>query len=282
MALGGLSVEIATGEVFGLLGPNGAGKTTALLMLAGLVRPTDGAITIFGHDLRGRFLDVAPRMGVLVDHPAFYDHLTARQNLAILAKLSGKDVNLDRALDRVGLLRVAATRAGRLSRGMRQRLGLAQALLSEPELLLLDEPTNGLDPEASQEVLQLLRRLATEGGVTIVLSSHLLHEVEGLCSRVAILNEGRLLACEETDQLLSYDPTLVEVLIDSPEAAARRLSEEPWVQEVASGNGRIHVRLADGTVHQLTSFLVGAGYRLSGVIPHRRTLQDYFLKVLNR
>jgi ABC-2 type transport system ATP-binding protein len=170
---------------------------------------------------------------------------------------------------------------GTFSAGMKQRLGLAQALLTEPELLILDEPTSGLDVEATHETLKLLRQLADEAGVTIVFSSHMLHEVETLCDRVGVISQGRLIACEKTDSLLSYDEHRVEVLVETPEPAAKRLMEEDWVVSVEIRPGRIDVTLNDSSVHQLTKLLIGAGYKVSGVIPRRRTLQDYFLKVLN-
>jgi len=281
VAVGGLTLEIQTGELFALLGANGAGKSTTLHMLTGLVPPTSGSLTMFGKDFRRHFLDIASRVGVLVERPAFYDHLSARRNLMILARLSGRNLTVDRALDRVGLLQVAGRRVGTFSLGMRQRLGVAQALLTEPELLILDEPTSGLDPESTRQTLRLLRRLVEEAKVTIVLTSHMLHEVEGLADRVAIINKGRLVACERTDKLLYYDTTRVDVLVEAPEAAARRLEEQRWVESVEASTGRVSVTLGDATIHQLTAFLLSSGFVISGVIPRRRTLQDYFLKVLN-
>lgn len=280
VAVSGLSLDIEPGEVFGLLGPNGAGKSTTLYMLSGLVWPTSGAITILGKDLRKSFLEISKRMGVLVERPSFYHHLTAKKNLLLLARLAQREVTVDRALDRVGLLYAAARKVGTFSQGMRQRLGLAQALLTEPEVLILDEPAAGLDVESSQEILGFLRRLADEAKVTIVFSTHLLHEVERLCDRVAIMNEGRLVACEGTDHFFSYDQRRVEVLLDAAEAAARRLEGQAWVESVHARPGRLRVVLREANVHQLNTFLVGAGYKVSGVIPRRRTLEDYFVKVL--
>lgn len=280
-AVNELTLEIEPGEIFGLLGPNGAGKSTTLYMLTGLVRPTSGTVTIFGKDLRQNFLEIAPRMGVLVENPSFYNHLSVSKNLLLSSNLAGKDVTINRILDLVGLLHIANQKVGTLSQGMRQRLGLAQAFLMEPELLILDEPTSGLDVEHAQETIRMLRRLADEASVTIVLSSHMMHEVEALCDRVAIINQGELVTCDQTDVLLSYDKTIIEILIDSPDAAARRLREEAWIEEVEVKPGRILVRLTDSSPHHLTSFLISAGYQISGVIPRRRTLQEYFLKALN-
>jgi len=279
--VGGFSLDIAPGETVGLLGPNGAGKSTILYMLSGLVRPTSGSIAVFGKDIRTNFVSVAKRMGTLVERPAFYDYLTVRRNLKIQASLCGREVNLDRALDMTNMLEYASVRAGTLSQGLRQRFGLALAMLSEPELLVLDEPTSGLDPEATQDILTLLRRLGEETRATVLFSSHLMHEVETLCSRVAIINKGRLVSYEDTASLISYDRSQVEVLVEGAENAARRLREQAWVIEATHKPGRIFVHLRDENIHQLNSFLIHAGYQVSGVIPRRRTLQDYFLKVLN-
>ncbi len=281
VAVNGVSFEVQSGEVMGLLGPNGAGKSTTLYMLTGLVRPDSGAISLFGKDLHRFFVDIAGRIGVLVERPAFFEHLSVRKNLKLHARLAGRDVNLDRTMDLAGLLPWAGARAGTLSLGLRQRLGLAQAMLTEPEWLILDEPTLGLDVEATQEILNLLRRLAEEAKVTILFSSHMLHEVEQLCDRVAIINQGKLVACERTDALISYDQSRVEVLIDGEEKAAKRLGEQTWVVDVKVKPGRLVVTLREDNVNQLASFLVNGGFQVSGIIPRRRTLQDYFLKVMN-
>jgi ABC-type multidrug transport system ATPase subunit len=280
-AVGGFTLDIGTGDTVGLLGPNGAGKSTLLHMLTGLVRPTSGQISVFGKDLRTHSVEITSRMGALVERPTFYDHLTVRRNLKIHAALAQREVSLDRTLDLTNLLELESEKAGTLSQGLRQRLGLALAMLTEPELLILDEPTLGLDPEATQDILSLLRRLADEGSITILFSSHLMHEVEALCSHVAILNKGRLVSFEETESLISYDLSQIEVLMDGAESAAKRLRDQDWVEEVTGKPGRLIVRLTEQNSHQLSSFLVHAGYAVSGVIPQRRTLQDYFLKALD-
>jgi len=281
LAVDHLNLEVQAGEVLGLLGPNGAGKSTTIGMLVGLIHPTSGSVSVFGKDLRRHYLEIMSRLGVVCERPSFYGHLSVRENLVILARLARREVTIDKALDRVGLLDVASKKVQTLSMGMRQRLGLAQALLLEPELLILDEPANGLDPEATREMLVLLRHLANEAFVTIVFSSHMLHDVEELCDRVAIINKGRLITCERTDALLSYDQTHAEVLMDAAEAAARRLADLAWVVSVEARPGRLDVVLRDANIHQLNSFLLNTGYRVAGIMPRRRTLQDYFLKVLN-
>ena len=282
LAVNDLSLEIEQGEIFGLLGPNGAGKSTTFYMMCGLVRPASGRISIFGKDLQTNFIELSSRMGVLFERPSFYDYLTVAKNLRLFAKLAQKEVTIDRTLDLVGMLHLSDQKAGTLSAGMRQRLGLAQAFLTEPELLILDEPTSGLDVEQSQEILRLLRSLADDANVTIVLSSHMMEEAEALCDRIAIMNEGRLVTCDETEALISYDKTHVEVLMDTPETAARRLMQENWVRSVEVKRGKLLVRLHKPNPHQLNTFLIGAGYQISGIIPRRRTLQEFFLKALNQ
>ncbi len=279
-AVGGFSLDIEVGDTVGLLGPNGAGKSTLLHMLTGLVRPTSGQVSVFGKELRSNYVEIAQRMGALVERPTFYDHLTVRRNLKIHAQLAQRDVNLEYTLDLCNLLDYETSKAGTLSQGLRQRLGLALAMLAEPELLVLDEPTSGLDPEATQDILTLLRRLAEETSVTVLFSSHLMHEVEMLCNRVAIINKGRLVSYEETASLISYDLSQVEVLVEGAENAAKRLEKQDWVVSVSSKPGRLYVTLKEQNSHQLNSFLVHAGYAVSGIVPRCRTLQDYFLKAL--
>jgi ABC-2 type transport system ATP-binding protein len=281
-AVSALNLTIESGEIFGVIGPNGAGKSTTLAMLAGLVRPSSGTISIFGKDREQQALYIAQRTGVLTEDPSFYEHLTVARNLMLFARLAGQEITLNRTLDLAGLDLVAEQRVGTLSRGMRQRLGLAQAFLTEPELLLLDEPTSALDAEQSTEVVELLRRLSKEARVTIVLSSHQIDEIEALCDRVAVLDRGQLVACDRTEALLAYDKTQVDVLLESAEAAGRRLQQEPWVESVEVRRGRLRVRLKEGGPHQLNSFLVGAGYQVSGLVPRRRSIQELYLKASNR
>jgi len=282
VAVNQLSLELETGEVMGLLGPNGAGKSTTLAMLAGLVRPDEGVISLFGRDIARHWLDIAPRIGVLVERPTFFENLTVRQNIRLHARLAALETSLDRVLDLAGLLHAGGTKARVLSQGMRQRLGLALALMTEPRLLLLDEPTAGLDAESAAEVLQWLRRIAEEAKVTILFSTHQMLEVERLCDRVAVLEAGSLLAVEDARDIVAYDTRQVEVLVEGAENVARRLLEQPWVEEAVAVRGRVKVRLSDGNVAGLTAFLGAGGFQVGGIVPRRRTLQEYFLKLGNR
>jgi ABC-2 type transport system ATP-binding protein len=192
-----LDLDIEAGEVFGLLGPNGAGKTTTILMLLGLAEPSLGSIEVLGLDPRRSPLEVKRRVGYLPDAVGFYEDLTARQNLRFTARLTqigDAEERIDQVLDRVGLTAAADQRTGEYSRGMKQRLGLADALVKDPSILILDEPTTAIDPEGVAEILDLIRSLAADQQVTVLLSSHLLNQVQAVCDRVAIFVSGSVVA----------------------------------------------------------------------------------------
>lgn len=195
-AVNNLNLRVEKGEVFGLLGPNGAGKTTTILMLLGLTDPTAGKVSVLGMDPTRKTLSVKSKVGYIPDTVGFYDELTARENLIYIAKLNGLSgqtayQRIDEVLGRVGLAEVADQRVGTYSRGMRQRLGVADVLIKQPQLIIMDEPTQGLDPERAREFLHMIRSLKEEG-ITILLSSHLLHQVQIVCDRVGLFHRGRM------------------------------------------------------------------------------------------
>jgi len=195
VAVNRLTFSVPAGSVFGFLGPNGAGKTTTIGMLLGLIEPDEGTATIFGHDVRTDLPAALARTGALVERPSFYPYLSGRTNLRLMARIAGIDdpKRIDAALEMVDLTARANANFGGYSQGMKQRLGIAAALLLEPDLLILDEPTNGLDPAGQHEIRSLIRDLASAGR-TIFLSSHLLHEVQEICTHVAIIHRGTLIA----------------------------------------------------------------------------------------
>jgi ABC-2 type transport system ATP-binding protein len=241
-----LDLEVHSGEVFGLLGPNGAGKTTTILMVLGLTEPTEGTVRVTGLDPARRPLDVKRIVGYLPDSVGFYESLTGRQNLRYTAKLNGlerdeSEAHIEALLGDVGLSEAADAPTGTYSRGMLQRLGLADALVKDPKILILDEPTMAIDPEGVVEILGLIRSLANERGVTLLLSSHLLNQVQAVCDRVGIFVAGRLIACGRPEDLAeSEGPVTVEVGADGSEADVRAaLSEAPGVIEVTAPNGRV-------------------------------------------
>lgn len=276
-----LDLRIGAGEIFGLLGPNGAGKTTTILMLLGLVEPTSGEIEVLGLNPARNPLAVKSKVGLLPDAVGFYDAMTGRENLAFTAELNRvppptASDRIERLLGEVGLTEAADTKAGTYSRGMKQRLGIADALVKEPEILVLDEPTTAIDPEGVAEMLGLIRRLADERGVTILLSSHLLHQVQAVCDRVAIFVRGKVVVQGAPHDLAaqSKGPEEVELQVGADEKMVRSaLTGMNFVRQV--GPGRLPrsyiVEVERGATNQLVSKLVGAGISITAV---RRLSED--------
>lgn len=279
-AVDGINFEVHQGEVFGFLGPNGAGKTTTIAMLLGLVRPTAGSAEVLGHDIRRNLSDVLARVGAIVETPAFYPYMSGIDNLRIFARILGGDAEkqIPAILEQVGLKGRGKDKVGTYSLGMRQRLGLASALLGDPVLLILDEPTNGLDPAGMQEMRLLIRRLADEGGKTVFLSSHLLHEVEQVCDRVLILNKGKVIAQGRVNELLSQAHA-VEIRIAEGGKAAKVLSGLDWVSGVSQEGDRLHVQAPPERASELLAALAPHKLFPSEVRPVISSLESVFLEM---
>ena len=275
-----LSLQVPKGTVFGLLGPNGAGKTTIIGTLLGLIRPTAGTIRLFGTEIDGSTDQAVRRIGAIMETPAFYPYLSGRDNLRYFQGIAGGDdrQEIDHLLDLVGLADRAAARFNTYSLGMKHRLGLAYALLGDPELLLLDEPTNGLDPSGMAEVRQLLRELG-DGDRTVVLASHLLNEVEQVCDRVAILSAGRVIAEGEVSDLIGRRDRLR--LATTDDAVARRvLAELEWVGSVVDGGGgALLVDAAPDRAGELSEALARVAVYPTELQTVTTSLEQYFLEV---
>ena len=278
-----LGLLVDEGSVYGFLGPNGAGKTTTIRMMLGLMAPDAGSVRIFGLDLRRDFKRAIRPVGAMVEGPAFYPFLSARANLRLFGRLSGgvPHARLDEVLELVGLARRGDDKLAGYSQGMRQRLGIALALLARPRLLVLDEPTNGLDPQGTREVRELLRHIRDVGGTTVFLSSHLLAEMEQLCDRVAVLASGRVLCEESLDALLGEEGAVVEVAL--PEAEAGRalgwLATEDGVRARLLRPGRLEVRAAVRDAAALNRALVERGFAIAEFSRRRRTLEEVFVEL---
>jgi ABC-type multidrug transport system ATPase subunit len=275
-AVAGVDLRIPAGIRFGLLGPNGSGKTTLVRMLLGLVHATAGEVELLGEPMPRRAARVLPRVGAMVEGPAAWGNLSGRANLRLIDAAGpgggrGRRQRVDEALERVGLGGIDRRPVRAYSLGMRQRLGIAAALLRAPELLLLDEPTNGLDPRGIGEMRDLLVAL-NEAGTTVVLSSHLLGEVDALCHRVGVMDAGRLVL--EEDMTVLRAPT-GRVLLRTPDPAA----------VVAELNGRVVERSGDLVVVRhddpaaLNARLVAAGVRVAELVPERRSLEQVVLEL---
>jgi ABC-2 type transport system ATP-binding protein len=279
-AVDDMSMRVYRGEVFGLLGPNGAGKTTTISMLLGLVRPTSGAAIVLGYDMQTQPSSALRQVGALVE-ASFYPYLSARDNLWVMAQMSGGGVDarrIDGMLERVELGPRANSRVKTFSLGMKQRLGIAAALVHDPGLLILDEPTIGLDPAGMLEMRHLIRHLAKEEGKTILLSSHLLHEVEQVCDRVLILQGGQTIACGRVDELLEQGG-YVEIRIDRAEEALSVLRALDWVSSAQLRSGVIYVDAPPDRAAELTAALAARGLYLYGLQVTERSLESYFLDV---
>ncbi len=276
-AVDGVSLDVKHGEVFGFLGPNGAGKTTTIGMVLGLLRPTAGEIRLFEQPLKPEQNSSLRRVGALVGAPSLVPYMSARDNLSLLARLhpGTPPGRINEVLEQVGLSETANRKAGKFSSGMKQRLGLAIALLNNPELLILDEPTNGMDPAGMREIRILLRSLV-EQGVTVFLSSHLLHEVEQVCDRVAVLNKGKIVAQGAVQELLGQK-SVVRVRVASPTEAAAVLGSLPGVQDIHS-NGA-YVSVSGVSSQEVVAHLVSHSIIPSEVSTGQNDLESLFLEL---
>lgn len=283
VAVDGIDLRVDEGHVFGFLGPNGAGKTTTMRMLLGLVAPTHGDVRIFGRDLRHDFKRAIAPVGALIEGAAFYPFLSARRNLDLFAGISGRRdrAQRERVLEQVGLVRRADERVSGFSQGMRQRLGIALALLETPRLLVLDEPTNGLDPQGSREIRDLVRRIRDEDGTTVVVSSHLLAEMEQVCDRVAIIARGRLLRVGPLDEVIGGEDECLslEVAPEDDERAAALLREHFALDATRPRLGLLDVARGGVDAAAVNRALVEAGVRVRGLTPRRRTLEQTFIEL---
>jgi ABC-2 type transport system ATP-binding protein len=272
-----VSLEVKRCKVLGFLGPNGAGKTTTIGMILGLIHPTAGSVQLFGEAVTPTRTVALRRTGALVGAPAFVPYLSARVNLGLTARLHPglRQARVDEVLELVGLREAAHRPAGRFSSGMKQRLGLAMALLHQPELLILDEPTNGMDPAGMREMRNLLRELANQG-VTVFLSSHLLHEVEQVCDEVVVLNKGLVVAQGAVSSLLGSQ-TIVRVRVESPAEAAAVLHTLPGASDIQPNGAWV-------TVGGVSSQAVIAHLTSHGIVPFevssgRPDLESLFLEL---
>ncbi|MGW3266138.1 ATP-binding cassette domain-containing protein [Streptomyces sp. NPDC001056] len=281
LAVDGLDLTVPAGSVFGFLGPNGSGKTTTIRMLMGLIEPTSGAARVLGLPMPRAVRTVLPQVGALIEGPALYGHLSGRDNLL---RYDAADPTADPrtrrarvagALDRVGLAAAAGKRAGAYSLGMKQRLGLAAALLRPRRLLVLDEPTNGLDPQGMREIRILIRELAADG-TTVFLSSHLLDEIEQVCTHAAVMARGRLLAQGAMTELAAGARDRLVVTTPDPAEAARVLKEQ-GAADVTTDGGQVTGEPPAKDLAEVNAALVAAGVRVRGFSLRRASLEDAFM-----
>jgi ABC-2 type transport system ATP-binding protein len=279
LAVDELSIQVRRGHVYGLLGPNGSGKTTTMGMLLGLLKPTSGAFTLFGES--DNLEASLRRIGAVIETPTFYPYLSGRRNLAYFQGISqrGTPDEIDRLLDQVGLADRAGSKFNTYSMGMRQRLGLAYSLLGDPDLVILDEPTNGLDPEGMIEVRELIRSLG-DGNRTVLLSSHLLNEVEQVCDSVTILSKGKLIAQGSVAELIhSVGREQVRMKTTDNAKAQAILAALDWVEEVTADEDSLIVTAPLERTAELSAALGREEIYVVETAPIQISLEDYFLQV---
>jgi ABC-2 type transport system ATP-binding protein len=271
-----ISFSLQPGEVFGFLGPNGAGKTTTIRMLVGLIKPTAGSVTVCGYDIRKNFEAAMRNVGCIVENPDLYRFMTGRENLEHFARMLGVDHNeIERVAGLVALAHRLDQRVGTYSLGMRQRLGIAQAMLGRPKLMILDEPANGLDPAGIREIRELLRGLAREHGMSVFVSSHLLAEVELMCDRVAIIHKGQLLREGPVGELISSRREM-EFRVDDVARAASILRERGFESRVDTD--RLWVAIEESDAPPLVAALATNGVGVLHAQRRVETLEDLFLQ----
>jgi len=278
LAVDNLNLQAPEAGVYGFLGPNGAGKTTAIRMLLGLIRADAGEVHLFGAPLVANRRQLMRRVGALVEAPSLYPHLTGRENLEVTRRMLGAPHALiDRALDIIKLTGDAHRRVREYSLGMRQRLGLALALLNSPDLLILDEPTNGLDPAGIHEMRDLLRRLPAEFGVTVFLSSHLLSEVEQIASHIGIIHGGRLLFQGTLSELQDKHRAQLTIGVNQPERAIHSLVAAGWgVQIRADGLLGVNAKTAEDAI-RINNLLISQSLEVFHLAQAQVSLEDIFL-----
>lgn len=286
-AVNGLNLEIHSGEIFGFLGPNGAGKTTTIRMILGLIKPTSGYVEIKGFNIQKDFLKGIKGIGAIVESPAFYPYLSGEKNLEILYDISGSPVKnnnrqkkISELLEIVKLGERGQDDVSTYSQGMKQRLGIAGALVGDPGIVILDEPTNGLDPAGMREIRELIKNLAGEKQISVFLSSHLLNEVEQVCDRVGIIDKGNLLSLGEVKSLLKRDTEGFIIVVDEPEKSYKIIENEDWLMigEVKSER-ELYLKIRKEYTDKLGAFLHEKGVYPEEITRRPETLEEYFLRI---
>ncbi|EON71271.1 ABC transporter ATP-binding protein [Lysinibacillus sphaericus] len=278
-AVAGMDLKIRKGEIYGFLGPNGAGKTTTIRMLLGLMKPSSGTIKIFQKDITKERINILAKVGSLVENPSYYPHLTAYENLEVLRKILGvPKARIDEVLEIVRLKDVANKKVKGFSLGMKQRLGIAASLLHNPDLLILDEPTNGLDPSGIIEMRNLIKRLPAEYGMTIIISSHLLSEIDQMATTVGIVTKGKMIFQDSIEAMRTYAQPKVSFKVSNSEQAWRTLVANGIKAEYKEGQ-ILMGECSDEKVAHIVQILVQEGVSIYRVEEEKRSLEDIFLQM---
>lgn len=277
-----VDIHIRKGEIYGFLGPNGAGKTTVMKMITNLWKPASGTIELFGERLTPKSYDVLKRMGSIIEFPVFYDHMTGRENLQLHCEYMGyyNTGSVENAMQMLNLTDAADQPVRNYSLGMKERLGIARAVMCKPELLILDEPTNGLDPAGMKQIRDLLKMLSSEYGITIMISSHILSEVESIADTVGIIHHGRMMKEIRMQDIEETNLNYVEISVTDEKKAAYVLAEMLKLHNFKEfDNGKIRIYDHSVSTQQLTKTLALNHVEVMGIGKKAETLEDYFLKL---
>ncbi|MFJ5766315.1 ABC transporter ATP-binding protein [Lysinibacillus sp. NPDC093210] len=279
-----VNMHVKRGEIYGFLGPNGAGKTTIMKMLTNLAKPTSGDIEIFGEKLTDRSYEVLKRMGTIIEYPIFYEKLTAQENLELHCEYMGYyDKNeIGHVLDLVKLTNVDGKKVKDFSLGMKQRLGIARAIMTKPELLILDEPINGLDPVGIRELRELFKMLSKEYGITIIVSSHILAEIEQMADTIGVINNGRLIDEVSMEHVRHSQTDFIELIVSEGKKAAFILDSQLRITNFKCIDERC-IRIYDMSISQklLSKTLIEHDIEIEEISRKTSSLEDYFLKLIN-
>ena len=279
-----VNIHVKKGEVYGFLGPNGAGKTTVMKMLTNLWKPTSGTVALFGKALEKNSYEVLKRMGSIIEFPTFYDHMSGKDNLQLHCEYMGyyNKGSVEEALQMLGLSDAADRPAGSYSLGMKQRLGIARAILCKPELVILDEPTNGLDPAGMKQIRDLFRMLCTEYGMTLMISSHLLPEIESIADTVGVIHHGKMMKEISMKEIAETNTAYIELAVEDTKKAAYVLAEKMQLSnfKIVNDSG-IRIYEQGVTTQKISRELMANDVEIASISQHTETLEDYFLKITN-
>ena len=277
-----VNIHVKKGEVYGFLGPNGAGKTTVMKMLTNLWKPTSGTVALFGKALEKTSYEELKRMGSIIEFPTFYDHMSGKDNLQLHCEYMGyyNKGSVEEALGMLGLSDAADQPAGSYSLGMKQRLGIARAILCKPELVILDEPTNGLDPAGMKQIRDLFRMLCTEYGMTLMISSHLLPEIESIADTVGVIHHGKMMKEISMKEIAETNTAYIELAVEDTKKAAYVLAEKMQLSnfKIVNDSG-IRIYEQGVTTQKISRELMANDVEIASISQHTENLEDYFLKI---
>lgn len=277
-----VGIHVKKGEIYGFLGPNGAGKTTVMKMITNLWKPTEGTVELFGQTLENTSYEVFKRMGSIIEFPTFYEQMSGRDNLKLHCEYMGyysKD-SLSEALNMLGLAEAADKPVKRYSLGMKQRLGIARAILCRPELVILDEPANGLDPAGMKQIRELFQMLEAEYGMTFLISSHLLSEIESIADTIGVISHGRLLKEISMKEISEMNTAFIELAVENTQKAAYVLSDKLNLSNFKiMDHSRIRIYELSASTQKISKELLLNGVELTSIARHTESLEDYFLKL---